>query len=185
MPISFESSLERCKIYFLLTNNMLGCNPCTKTISGPEGAPDKIAPRQSFGGTGAKIRIHGWGACTPNMGFFWGMPPQQKLFGGGAKITEKIARYLVLKGQNFFNDPLKTKDVLKLKIGRGAASAAKISRKRPFWANLGLCNATILRFWGLCNATIFEIFCSTPHPPESTFLIIIRNADWGWPQGRK
>ena len=53
-------------------------------------------------------------------------------------------------------------DVLKLKIGRGAEGAAKISRKRPFWANLGLCNATILRFWGLCNATIFENFGSPP-----------------------
>ena len=40
------------------------------------------------------------------MGLFGGMPPNKNY--SGAKITEKTARYLVLKGQNFFNDPLKT-----------------------------------------------------------------------------
>ena len=35
-------------------------------------------------------------------------------------------------------------EVKKAKIGRGAEDAATKLRKRPFWANLVLCNATIL-----------------------------------------
>ena len=42
---------------------------------------------------------------APTMGF-GGDAPQQKLFGG--KNHRKNARYLVLKGQKIFNDPLKT-----------------------------------------------------------------------------
>ena len=41
---------------------------------------------------------------TQNLG---GMPPPRKTI-GGAKVTAKIAKYLVFKGENFFNDTLKT-----------------------------------------------------------------------------
>ena len=49
---------------------------------------------------------------------------------------------------------------LKIKIGRDAEYAVKISRKRPFWANLGFYNATIMRIRGPCSANNFEKFWS-------------------------
>ena len=59
---------------------------------------------------------------------------------------------------------------LKLKIVFCAESAAKISRKGTFGANLGLCNVTILWFWGPCNATILKNFGSTT--PDRAFWSI-------------
>ena len=58
-------------------------------------------------GRGGNKKSRLGGHAPPNMGFFGGHAPPIKII-RGAKITEKIARYLVLKGQKFFNDPLKT-----------------------------------------------------------------------------
>ena len=78
------------------------------------------------------IRNHGCGACPPNMGFSGGACPQEKLLGGGGvKLTAKISRYLVLKGQKIFNDPLKT---CFLDESRGISG--KIFENPNFWPKL-------------------------------------------------
>ena len=53
-------------------------------------------------GAGAKIRNRGWGACPPIWDFLGGMPPQEKLLGGGQTRFSKISLYLVLKGRKKF-----------------------------------------------------------------------------------
>ena len=52
---------------------------------------------------GAKIRNRSWrGHAPPNMEFFGGHAPQEKLLGGGQTQFSKISLYLVLRGRKIF-----------------------------------------------------------------------------------
>ena len=80
------------------------------------------------------------GVCPPHMGFGGGgCLPQGRTSGGpggiigGAKITAKIASYLMLKGQEFFNDPLKT---CFLDDSRGVSG--KFFKIQNFWPKLNV-----------------------------------------------
>ena len=80
-------------------------------VPGPAGAGEFWRSESEIGKSGGKapqtnLNLASLGDTTAKMHQCWDSLGVGKII-GGAKITEKIARYLVLKRQKMFKDPLK------------------------------------------------------------------------------